>query len=331
QPSAKQFSFKEIEHYREVLRCLRENGIEPVVTLHHFTNPIWFAESGGWLAGNSVKQFLRYVSVIAEALSNEVTYWATINEPLVYTYHSYILGNWPPQETSLYKARKVQNNLARAHIRAYRLIHDIYRKKNLESPMVSIAKNMQPFVPCDYSLRNRFAAALRNRCFNFGFLDLLVRHKSLDYIGLNYYTRGLVDTDGWGIYNLLLDTCTKGHSRLSKNYLGWDIYPAGLYTLLLGLKKYGLPVFILENGICTNDDRIRWDYIYEHLKSMHIAIEEGVNVIGYLYWSLMDNFEWDKGFGPRFGLIEVDYNTYERKIRESARKFALVCKGSELE
>jgi beta-glucosidase len=112
--------------------------------------------------------------------------------------------------------------------------------------------------------------------------------------------------------------------------LGWDIYPQGLYSLLLKLKRYNLPVFILENGICTQDDDARWDFIREHLKSIRRAISEGVNVMGYVYWSLIDNYEWDNGLGARFGIVEVDYHTYQRTIRKSGSKFALVCKTSRL-
>ena len=112
--------------------------------------------------------------------------------------------------------------------------------------------------------------------------------------------------------------------------MGWDIYPAGLYDLLITLKKYNLPVFILENGICTDNDALRWDYICEHLESVNQAMQAGVKIMGYVYWSLLDNYEWDKGFGPRFGLIEVDYHTYKRTVRESARKLSEVCKTGKL-
>jgi beta-glucosidase len=112
--------------------------------------------------------------------------------------------------------------------------------------------------------------------------------------------------------------------------LGWDIYPQGLYKLLMAMKKYNLPVLITENGICTQDDDLRWNYLYRHLKELHRAIEQGVEVIGYVYWSLIDNFEWDKGFTPRFGLVEVDYQNYKRTIRASAKKLAEVFKSGEL-
>ncbi len=116
------------------------------------------------------------------------------------------------------------------------------------------------------------------------------------------------------------------HGRIQKNFLGWDIYPRGLYAVLLGLKKYRLPVMITENGICTGDDKQRWKFIRDHLKYVHRAMAKGVNVMGYLYWSLLDNFEWDKGFAPRFGLIDVNYKTFKRTVRPSARKYAQVCK-----
>ena len=153
----------------------------------------------------------------------------------------------------------------------------------------------------------------------------------MDFIGVNYYSRQLVELKKWGIGNLVWDVCQDDHHPVKKNSLGWDIYPEGLYQVLLKLKKYNLPIVITENGVCTLDDNLRWEFLYGHLKNIHLAIEKGVNVAGYLYWSLMDNFEWDKGFAPRFGLIDIDYNTYKRTVRESAKKFAQVCKTGVLE
>jgi beta-glucosidase len=128
-----------------------------------------------------------------------------------------------------------------------------------------------------------------------------------------------------------METCKNNHHPLKKNSLGWDIYPEGLSTVILDLKKYKLPVIIAENGICTEDDKERWEFIQSHLKNVHLALSHGVDVRGYLYWSLMDNFEWAHGFGPRFGLIDVNYQTYQRTVRESARKFAKVCQTGVLE
>lgn len=326
EPQEGQFSSQELEHYRDVILSLKERNIEPIVTLHHFTNPVWFANLGGWHNEKAAAYFLRYVDKIVNILCDKVRFWVTINEPMVYVSHSYILGVWPPQEVSLSKAKKVTDNLAQAHIQAYKLIHNIYRKKKLLPCFISIAQNLQAFEPCGTSLRNKFAVYLRNKFYNFIFIERLLRQNSLDYLGINYYARSLIEVEKWSLKNLFLDTCAKGHYPLKKNSLGWDIYPQGLYKLLVRLKKYNLPIFILENGICTDNDALRWDYIYEHLKNLFLAISEGVEVLGYIYWSLIDNFEWDKGFGHRFGLIEVDYNTYERRIRESARRFQEVCR-----
>jgi beta-glucosidase len=329
EPEEGGFLEKEIERYRDVILSLRTRNLEPIVTLHHFTNPLWFAKLGGWQNKRAHNYFLRYVAKIVEALSDKVNFWITINEPLVYVYHGYILGVWPPQEKSFLKASSVKKNLIVAHTEAYSLIHSIYKKRNLSHPLVSIAQNMQAFSPCSNVLKNKLAVYLRNKFFNFEFIERTIRY--LDFIGVNYYARSLVDVQGWSFKNLMLDMCSKNHKPLKKNSLGWDIYPQGLYNLLLRLKKYNLPVFILENGICTEDDDLRWDFISEHLKNLHFAMQKGVKLLGYIYWSLLDNFEWDKGFGPRFGLIGVDYNTYKRTIRESAKKFSLVCKTGTLQ
>ncbi|MDI6606038.1 MAG: glycoside hydrolase family 1 protein [Candidatus Omnitrophota bacterium] len=326
EPQEGKFSEAEIEHYKQVIACLRQQNIEPVVTLHHFSNPVWFADSGGWKNPSAPDFFLRYVEKIVEALSEKVHFWVTINEPMVYVYHAYILGAWPPQEKSSLEAKKAIHNLVLAHVKAYRAIHALYKRKNLKPPAVSIAKNIQAFAAAVPTLRNRVAAYLRHNSFNLAFLNSLMRHKALDFIGINYYTRGLVNVESWLIQVLLFDESKAKESGLQKNSLGWDIYPAGLYQLLLKFKKYRLPLFILENGICTDDDNLRWEFICGHLASLYLAMQKGVRVLGYLYWSLLDNFEWDKGFAPRFGLIEVDYANFKRTIRESARKFSQVCR-----
>ena len=152
-------------------------------------------------------------------------------------------------------------------------------------------------------------------------LDYLTQHKTLDYIGVNYYSRHLVHGHN----------CKNIHHPLKKNSLGWDIYPEGLAQVLLSLKKYDLPVIIAENGICTSDDNERWAYIQSHLKNVHLSMEQGVNVVGYIYWSLMDNFEWAQGYAPRFGLVHVDYKTQIRTARPSAKEFAQICRTGALD
>ncbi len=331
QPQENEFSQKEINHYKEVISALRQRGLEPVVTLHHFTNPAWFTQSGGWENRKSAKQFLAYAEKIVEALAADVRYWVTINEPLIYTHFSYLIGDWPPQKKSLLAAYRVRNNLARAHILAYRLIRKIYLKKNLPLPLISIASHTQAITTCRPNLINKLSCFARDQLYNFAFVDKLFRAGTLDYIGINYYSRNLVDVKEWGIDKFFFQACGDNCDPRERNSLGWEIYPEGLYDLLTKFKKYNLPILITENGICTEDDHQRWRYIQGHLESVVKALGRGVKVIGYIYWSLLDNFEWDKGFRPRFGLIEVDYQTFERKVRPSALKLAQVCRTSILE
>ncbi|MBF0489691.1 MAG: glycoside hydrolase family 1 protein [Candidatus Omnitrophica bacterium] len=326
EPREGEFLQTEIQHYIDVILALRARGIEPMVTLHHFTNPIWFSQSGAWENKRSVERFFRYCDVVTKALAPYVHYWITINEPSIYASHSYIFGAWPPQIKSYWKTKAVYDHMTWAHIQVYHRMHQIYQEMKLSKPAISIAQHLQAVVPCTDSLRNRWAVKLRKKWFHFGILDTIARHKALDFIGVNYYSRQMVDLTGWGPGNFVHEVCQNNHTPCRKNSLGWDIYPQGLYLVLKDLQKYNVPIFITENGICTLEDNERWEFIKEHLKSIHKAISEGVDVQGYLYWSLLDNFEWAEGFVPRFGLIAMNYDTQERTVRESARKYAVVCK-----
>ena len=330
EPVEGQFSEKELKHYIDVILALKKRDIEPVVTLHHFTNPIWFSESGGWEHRSSIKRFLRYSDFVVRALSQHVRYWITINEPTIYVSHSYLFGWWPPQKKSCWKAKLAQDHMIDGHIHAYRLIHNIYKKSEIK-PLVAISHHMPAVMTCTPNLKNRLAVYLRDRWFNFDILDKIARHKAMDFIGLNYYSRHMVELKKWGMGNFVWDVCQSTHHPVKKNSLGWDIYPEGLLQVLLKLKRYDVPVMITENGICTLDDNLRWEFLSDHLKSIHLAIEQGVPLIGYLHWSLLDNFEWDKGFKPRFGLIEVDYKTHQRTVKDSAKKLAEICRTGFLE
>jgi beta-glucosidase len=328
EPEEGNFSQEALAHYREVIEELISQKLQPIVTLHHFTNPSWFSAKGGWLRRRNIFYFSRYVEKVVSAFGDKVKFWVTINEPLVYVYHSYVTGNWPPQGRSYLQAMRVASNLSAAHIRAYRLIHQFYSREGLLSPMVSIAHHMQYFMPCSGDLKDKLGAYIRDRLFNRVFLDKIYRAGTLDFIGLNYYTRQIVRVKKWALQSLLSDNYVD--PACQKNSLSWDIYPQGLFNLLQSLRKYSLPVIILENGICTLDDGQRWDFIRGHLEMINSAISSGVDIRGYIYWSLIDNYEWDKGFSPRFGLVEVDYSTQKRTVRESALKFERVCRTGEL-
>ncbi len=293
EPEQGKFNQKEIEHYREVLLSLKERGLEPFVTLYHWTLPIWLAEKGGWLNPKTPYYFDRYVKIISENLFNEVDFWITINEPLVYAGDAYLKGFFPPQKKSIFKYFKVLNILAKAHQLAYKSLHLI----DLDC-QVGIAKNNIHF-------KNIFLA---HYFWNKYFLNKI--KKEQDFIGLNYYFH---------------HRFFKGRKLLVSD-LGWGFYPQGIYYLLKDLKKYKKPIYITENGLADIKDTKRIRFIKDHLKYIYQAIKEGVDVRGYFYWSLLDNFEWNKGFWPRFGLVEIDYKTMKRKIRPSAYEYAEICR-----
>lgn len=325
-PSPGTFSTQALSHYKDVVLALRERGIAPVVTLHHFTNPLWFSRLGGWTRRRNISHFLRYAEVVVQALAADVRYWVTVNEPVVYAYNGYLTGLWPPQHRSLLQTLAVLDTFKHAHVQAYRLIHDHYRSSLSVEPVVTFAHNVISFQACSPRLADRLAVWLRDASYNQRFLAEVAATGCLDAIGLNYYTRNLVDTQGWSAAELFLRCCRRGHATLPANDMGWEHYPRGLYELLLRFGRYRKPVLILENGTCVADDQRRWEFIAEHVRSVHAARTHGVDVAGYFYWSLLDNYEWDKGFGRRFGLVEVDRRTQRRTVRESGLRFAEVCR-----
>ncbi len=334
-----------LSHYRCMLEALRARGIEPVITLHHFTNPQWFSEMGGWQRSDASEYFLRYVKRAVDALGPLARIWVTINEPLVYIYHGYMTGIWPPGQKSFGACRDVLRQFVHAHVSAYRAIHALYASRNLGPVWVSFAKHMTYLEPCrKNSIADRWPTCLRDAFFNFLFIDavqsgflffpgmyceMLSGHHALDFIGLNYYARDFIRFAGLRGGRFLGTACEKSHHPKQvreQNSLGWDIYPEGLLRILRKLKRYHLPVLITENGICTEDDAQRSRYIHDHLKALHQAREEGVQIAGYLYWSLLDNFEWDKGFKPRFGLVDMDYGSQKRTVRKSAQVLSDTCR-----
>jgi len=299
EPEEGKFDEKEIEHYRQVIKSLRERGLEPFVTLWHWTLPLWLAEKGGVSNKNFPKYFERYVNKITLSLK-DVNFWITLNEPEIFSSNSYLKGVWPPQKKNLIFCLRVARNLIRAHQKSYKTIKEINPNNQ-----IGVAKHNIYFEGWQFYFLNWL--------WNKYFLNKIKNHQ--DFIGLNYYF----------------------HRRFPKNEnkeisdMDWEIYPEGIYHVLKDLKKYNKPIYITENGLADAKDEKREKFIKEHLKWVHKAIQEGVDVRGYFYWSLLDNFEWDKGFWPRFGLVEIDYKTMERKIRNSALEYAKICRENRLE
>lgn len=346
EPEEGKFSSEAIFHYKEMVKDLRALGMEPIITLNHFTLPLWFYERGGWLGESSGRIFARFAERAARELGEDVRYWLTINEPVGNISSAYVDGTWPPGERYMRKAAKVFAAMLKAHCLAYAAIHRAYNEKNRPAPKVSLAHFTAIYTPCRAdSPLDILSAKIRHHYVNKSFIDSLRSgwcivpgmplarlpvKNALDFIGLNYYTRDYVHFGGFAPPGIFGRICSLEHHRDSgkRNFLNWEIYPKGIYKILMEFKDYGLPILITENGICAKDDNDRIDFIKGHLKEIALAINDGADIFGYLHWSLMDNFEWTHGFGPRFGLVEVEYATQRRVVRPSARVYANIIKDN---
>jgi len=319
EPQSGQFDMTAIEYYRSYILSLRRRGIEPFITLWHYTLPVWLAERGGWLHKDAHRYFVRYVKFVMENLiaDTDVKYIITMNEPLVYTLLSYVNKKYPPQQASIISAVRVVRKLIKAHRMSYRAIGKI--KKGMR---VGIAKNNTYFDTLSRKRIDRCIVFVAGYVWNRYFLNRIRRHS--DFIGINYYFHNRISFR-WRklLHPRTIFNCNENEDTSD---MGWEIYPAGMYYVLMEAKRYQKPIFILENGVADAKDRIRPLFIMEHLKYIWKAMRDGADVRGYFYWSLIDNFDWADGFEPRFGLFEVDYNDYSRHPRVSARVYADICR-----
>jgi len=329
-----------LDRYREILRALRRRGIEPMVTLHHFTNPLWFVQRGGWERADAPALFVRYVERVVPILGEFTRLWCTLNEPVPWALHAYVTGRWPPGRRSLRAAFRVLTHLVRAHALAYRTVHRLQPEAQ-----VGLAHYFRLFDPASpRSPWDRRVAALQDRLVNRSFLDAVTSGRvqafpwvaripeaadTLDFVGVNYYTRDLVAFDLDAPRRLFgrnfLDP-TRPHSDGEYG----EIYPEGMYRVLRLARRYHRPIYITENGLPDADDDQRGEFIVSHLREVRRAIEEGVDVRGYYHWSLVDNFEWAEGWTLRFGLIALDPVTQRRTPRPSADLYAQICRRNAL-
>lgn len=316
EPEEGKFDEKEIEHYKKVLLAAKKRNLKTAITLWHWTNPLWLYQIGGWSNKRVVDYFSRYTELVVKELGQYIDYWITLNEPMMHIGHGYIDGKFPPnKKINLLGVLKTFNNLTNAHKKSYKIIRAEFPK----AP-ISIAMTTGFFEPANkYNPIELLIAKAGDYFRNHWYLDKI--KGSFDYIGVNYYHHD----------RMVWYPPFKKNLNKKINDRGWEIFPEGLYHVLINYKKYNKPVLILENGTADSDDAHRAEFIKEHLFYIHKAIKEGVNVRGYFYWSLLDNFEWAEGFWPRFGLVEVDYKTLERKIRPSASAYADICKNNGLD
>ena len=321
---------------RETVESLRRLGIEPVVTLHHYTHPTWFWAEGGWEKRESVEWFRRFAAAAASAFGDLVNLWVTVNEPIVLLLGGYVAGLIPPGQRSFRAASRALEHLLRAHEEAAAAL----REKN-RSARIGFAHNMMDFAPDrETSALDRKLVESGERLYNLALLEAIATGEMVwslpgegraqfrladlpdanDYVGVNYYSRvhlrfGLAPP--WRGSFAYRDPSGRGLTEM-----GWEIHPLGFERVLRAAAEVGRPLVVTENGIAVRDDRRRRDFLREHTLVLAHARKTGLPVEGYFYWSLLDNFEWLEAFRPRFGLYEVDYATFARRRRPSADLFA---------
>jgi beta-glucosidase len=337
-----------IAHYHEVFASLKRHRLLPIVTLHHFTNPLWIADHGGWENHDTVDAFCDFVRLCAREFGGEVDWWCTVNEPEVYGFRGYSEGVWPPAKRDDSAAICVIANMLEAHGRAYRILHaedQADADGDGLTARVGFAKHHPQLEPANpWNPLDLLRAHFENAVFNDAVEEAAVTgeialsipgarsvirqvpdlERSLDWIGLNYYTRWMVRAFGPEPH------VTRRGAPV--NDLGWEVWPAGIERALVRIARLGSPILVTENGFADATDAYRPRALVETLGHVARAIERGADVLGYLHWSLMDNFEWADGWRARFGLYHVDVSDPER-VRHRTRSadlYARICRANEI-
>lgn len=343
EPVRGRFDGAVLEGYRQRLLAMRAAGLRPVVTLHHFTHPTWFHAQTPWHAPESVSAFRSFVRAVAPLLRGLDPLVIPFNEPMVLLLGGYLQGLMPPGIADPRALELAAGNLVRAHVAAREELLAV-----LGPTQVGISQNMltfapdRPWNPLDHVIAHYGAQA-----YNHAFLEALVggvlnlsmpglvkttqvipgARDSVDFIGMNYYTRAhlrFLPRPPFVAFHY-----RDRHAR-GLTHIGWEDFPEGLGTLLKELGRYNLPIWITENGIDDRTGDRRSHYLHAHWQQVLNARAAGADVRGYLHWSLMDNFEWLEGWGPRFGLYRVDFDTLERIPTPAVDYFRTVAEGRRL-
>ena len=327
EPSRGEYSREAIAHYRREIEYMISKGIKPLLTIHHFTNPLWFEDMGAFESKEAPEIFLSLVKKVVESFGDLVSEYITINEPNVYATQSLLWGYWPPEKKSVGSLINALSNMVAAHVLSYNYIHNKRAEMGYGDTKVSFANHLRVFAPKNpKNPFHRMASRLSEYLFQDALTDAMMtgrnrfplarrkgvkKGKYYDFIGINYYTRSTVS----GLSDGVRDGCFK-------NDLGWEIYHEGLIELSNKLeKKYGGEVYVTENGTCDNTDTFRSRFIYDQLK----MVSETQNPITrYYHWSFMDNFEWREGENERFGLVHINYSTQERRIKDSGMLYSAI-------
>ena len=331
-PRKRDWDRKAMDRYVRIAARLREAGIEPMVTLHHFTNPEWLANGAAWAEGGAVGEFLRFAEKAVRALRDHVRLWVTFNEPNVYVTGGYLGGLMPPGKKNLREGFSAYANILKAHATVYDLIHAGAR----ETPAVGVAHNMVVFRPfAEKSSLDGWAARVAHTFYNLSLIEafrtgtLSLRlpflyeeefpvgtRDKLDFLGVNYYFRLFLRLSPLGIKGP--EYFWEDRSRRGLTETGWEVYPKGFEETLRTASSAGVPLVVTENGTAETNDRRKIAYMKDHLRVLHRLLREGMDIRGYFWWSLMDNYEWLEGLRPRFGLYRVDFDSLERVATRSA-------------
>jgi beta-glucosidase len=342
---------KGLDFYSRLVDRLLEGRIEPFVTLYHWDLPAALDDRGGWLNRDIANWFADYADALFRALDGRVKKWVTLNEPWVVSDGGYLHGVLAPGHRSPFEAPIVSHNLMRAHgagVVAYRASgkHEIGLVVNLEPkfPASDAPEDLEATRRADaYMNRQYLDPALRGsypeempELFGeawpeFPPSDFELIRQPLDFLGINYYKRGITKADP----STPIERATRVDNRhATHTAIGWEVHPAGLTDILVQVKeRYGdIPLYVTENGAAFYDppeaedgridDPLRTAYLDKHIGAVRDAIAAGVDLRGYFVWSLLDNFEWAHGYSARFGIVHVDYSTQKRTLKASARFYA---------
>jgi beta-glucosidase len=312
EPADGEISRAALEHYRRQCEGLRARGVDPVVTFHHFTTPGWLVAHGGWETGLAVERFARFCVVVAESLGDVMSRACTINEPNIVATMGWHAGIFPPGKSDVALSRRVAANFVDAHRAAVEVI-----RTAAPGVPVGLTLSMTDYQPTPGGEEK--LASIRHYAEDV-FLDAT---KGDDFLGVQTYTRQLIGPHGWAGYE-------EGVPVLD---MGYEFYPASLGNCLRRSWEYTrgeVPLIVTENGIGTIDDEQRIEYVRQALSGVLDVIDDGIDVQGYTYWSLLDNFEWALGYRPKFGIVGVDRSTFERTAKPSAAWLASVAAANAL-
>lgn len=336
QPAPDRWDEDALEHYRQIIRGMLDRKLVPMVTLHHFTDPLWLVEMGGWETEAVVPYFEAFVKKVVEALKDYVTLWVTINEPNVYIWGGYMGGGFPPGKNDMNLGLQVMVNMLKGHAAAYRAIHAIQPEAR-----VGFALNYRDLQPARPGFPpDRWMANLQSQIYNNSFagaiktgkLDAVLKKVAVpeakgtqDYLGINYYTCDLVKFDLTAPGDMFGKRSTPPGAEMSETGFIASV-PEGIFRALHWARQFDVPLFVSENGVEDSDDHLRPKYLVEHLEQVWRAANYNYRVEGYYHWSLVDNFEWERGWTQRFGLWGLDLKTQARIRRPSASLYEAICR-----